>query len=614
MNFPSKLAPRCKSSKRATIAALICGSLLAIPGCGIPCLRGYKPGPSMPQHYNWNNGTDYTQPTVSRSLPQFDTESGSLVETASFIETRNSQAIDLAKQSPSMKSKSVSLKSDDEAKTFANYIKSTDLSEVNSPADQNKTNKLNASSTTLVNVQVDASDDAQVGEPAEMIVYDEADLNFGISTYQNSAHLPQSIFYTDPYLLDLINQALVGNQELRILSEEIRIACNETYARSGEYRPFVTAGVGAGIEKSGRHTRDGAVEEQLEVAPGKGFPDPLPDFLVAANVSWEVDIWKRLRNAQNAAAMRYLATKEGRNYVVTRLVAEIAENYYELLALDNRMQTLQKTIDIQQRSLDISNAMKEAGRGNQLAVQRFQAEVHKNESERAVIAQEIVETENRINFLVGRYPQHVDRTEVDFIDLNMQTLSAGVPSELLQNRADIREAERRVAAAGLDVKVARARFYPSLTLTGGLGWNAFATGYLFRTPESLIYSVAGDIVGPLINKRAIKADYQTANAVQLQSIYNYQQTVLEAHVEVVNLVSKVDNYRNSIEVKKKQLQSLEESVDSAGKLFQNARAEYVEVLLAQRELMEAKMLLIDTKQEELSAIINAYQALGGGGF
>ncbi|GAB5516772.1 MAG: TolC family protein [Rhodopirellula baltica] len=568
----------------------------------------------MPQHYNWNNGTDYTQPTVSRSMPQFETESGSLVETASFIETRNSQAIDLAKQSPSMKSKSVSLKSDDEAKTFANYIKSTDLSEVNSPADQNKTNKLNASSTTLVNVQVDASDDAQVGEPAEMIVYDEADLNFGISTYQNSAHLPQSIFYTDPYLLDLINQALVGNQELRILSEEIRIACNETYARSGEYRPFVTAGVGAGIEKSGRHTRDGAVEEQLEVAPGKGFPDPLPDFLVAANVSWEVDIWKRLRNAQNAAAMRYLATKEGRNYVVTRLVAEIAENYYELLALDNRMQTLQKTIDIQQRSLDISNAMKEAGRGNQLAVQRFQAEVHKNESECAVIAQEIVETENRINFLVGRYPQHVDRTEVDFIDLNMQTLSAGVPSELLQNRADIREAERRVAAAGLDVKVARARFYPSLTLTGGLGWNAFATGYLFRTPESLIYSVAGDIVGPLINKRAIKADYQTANAVQLQSIYNYQQTVLEAHVEVVNLVSKVDNYRNSIEVKKKQLQSLEESVDSAGKLFQNARAEYVEVLLAQRELMEAKMLLIDTKQEELSAIINAYQALGGGGF
>ncbi|MEO9590542.1 TolC family protein [Rhodopirellula bahusiensis] len=550
---------------------------------------------------------DSTRPTASSNAPANLDEAESLAETASFVETSASDSGGKESERTSTVTNLASANLDDQNKTFASYIKSSDVPKP-------ETTPQDSTPTTLVNATADVVTESVMDESSETIVYDEADLNFGISTFQNSAQLPQSVFYTDPYLLDLIQQAMVGNQELRILSEEIRIACNETYARSGEYRPFVTAGVGAGLEKSGQHTRDGAVEEQLEVAPGRGFPDPLPDFLVAANVSWEMDIWKRLRNAQNAAAMRYLATQEGRNYIITRLVAEIADNYYELLALDNRMLTLDKTIEIQQRSLDISSAMKEAGRGNQLAVQRFQAEVHKNESERAVIAQEIVEVENRINFLVGRYPQHVDRTEVDFIDLNMQALSSGVPSELLQNRADIREAERQVAAAGLDVKVARARFYPSLTLTAGLGWNAFATGYLFRTPESLIYSVAGELVGPLINKRAIKADYQTANALQLQSIYNYQQTVLEAHIEVVNLVSKVDNYRNSIEIKKDQLRSLEESVDSAGKLFQNARAEYVEVLLAQRELMEAKMLLIDTKQEELSAIINAYQALGGGGF
>jgi outer membrane protein TolC len=203
---------------------------------------------------------------------------------------------------------------------------------------------------------------------------------------------------------------------------------------------------------------------------------------------------------------------------------------------------------------------------------------------------------------------------VEFVDLNLNTLSAGVPSQLLQNRADIRQAERDVAAAGLDVQVARARFYPSLTLNGGLGWNAFSTGYLFQTPESLIYGIAGDLVGPLINKRAIKAAYCSANAAQLQSIYNYQQTVLEAHIEVVNYISKVENFRISIEAKRQQLASLEASVDVANQLFQNARAEYVEVLLAQRELMEAKMLIIEVKQEQLSAIVNAYQALGGGGF
>ncbi|MCA9139818.1 MAG: TolC family protein, partial [Planctomycetales bacterium] len=328
----------------------------------------------------------------------------------------------------------------------------------------------------------------------------------------------------------------------------------------------------------------------------------------------ELDIWKKLRNAQGAAAMRYLGTQEGRTYVVTRLVAEIAESYYELLALDNRMLTLDTTIEIQKQSLVMAETKQKFGRATALAVQRFQAEVRKNQSEKSIIAQEIVEVENRINFLVGRYPQPVERISVEYIDLNLNTLSAGVPSQLLQNRADIRQAEREVAAAGLDVKVARARFYPSLTLTGGLGWNAFSTGYLFRTPESLVYGLAGELVGPLINKRAIKADYWTANAVQLQSIYEYQKTVLQAHVEVVNHISKVENYRRSIEIKKQQLKSLEASVDSATKLFDGGRAEYVEVLLAQREMMEAKLLLIDVKQQQLSAIVNAYQALGGGGF
>lgn len=198
---------------------------------------------------------------------------------------------------------------------------------------------------------------------------------------------------------------------------------------------------------------------------------------------------------------------------------------------------------------------------------------------------------------------------VDFADLNLNTLGAGIPSELLANRADIREAERQVSAAGLDVQVAKARFYPNLSLTAGLGWNAFSTGYLFRTPESLVYGVAGELVRPLINKQAIKADYCSANAGQLQAIYNYQQTVLEAHIEVVNQITKIENFSRSIETKRRQLQALEASVDVAQKLFQNARAEYVEVLLAQRELMEARMELIDTKQEQLSAVVLAYQAL-----
>ncbi|WP_253158191.1 TolC family protein [Stieleria tagensis] len=617
------MALHVKSKKRAYLAAMICGSLLMMPGCGIPGLRCAQRGAEMPGSYNWNNGSEYFNASgvdesvdaanESHSTATVDLKAADQDVVATHL---NDEDGDDAALAPVVGDDGVDATDAKDESRFASFIKAASFAQ---PSQVDNLNQDIANPSVeepgeLIEVSPEDAEPATLTDDSVDLDFGLTSMEFGITPLENSAQLSQAAFFDDPYLLGLITQALVGNQELKILAEEIQIARNETYARSGEYRPFVTLGAGAGLEKPGRHTRAGAVEDQLEVAPGKAFPDPLPDFLVASNVSWELDIWKRLRNAQSAAAMRYLGTQEGRTYIVTRLVAEVAESYYELLALDNRMLTLDKTIEIQQQSLKIANAKKEAGRGTELAVQRFQAEVRKNQSEKSIIGQEIVEVENRINFLVGRFPQPVERISVEYVDLNLNALSAGVPSQLLQNRADIRQAERNIAAAGLDVQVARARFYPSLTLSGGLGWSAFSTGYLFRTPESLIYSLAGELVGPLINKRAIKADYSSANAAQLQSIYEYQKTVLTAHIEVVNHITKIENYRRSIEIKKEQLESLEASVDSASKLFQNARAEYVEVLLAQRELMEAKMLLIDIKREQLSAIVNAYQSLGGGGF
>ena len=172
--------------------------------------------------------------------------------------------------------------------------------------------------------------------------------------------------------------------------------------------------------------------------------------------------------------MRYLGTRKGRNYIITRIVAEVAENYYELLALDNQLTTLQRTIEIQQASLKVALAKKQAGRGNELAVQRFRAEVEKNKAEWTITEQKIVEAENRINFLAGRYPQRVQRDSVKFVDLNMSELGSGIPSELLLNRADIRQAEREVSAAGLDVRAARANFYPRISLNGASRLERFS--------------------------------------------------------------------------------------------------------------------------------------------
>jgi outer membrane protein, multidrug efflux system len=145
-------------------------------------------------------------------------------------------------------------------------------------------------------------------------------------------------------------------------------------------------------------------------------------------------------------------------------------------------------------------------------------------------------------------------------------------------------------------------------------YEAFNPTYMFLTPESLIGSVAGNLVVPVLNKKAIQAEYKTANSKQLQALYNYQRVILTAFTEVINRMSKAVNYGTSLAIKRQQLEWLKASVETAGQLFQNARAEYVEVLLAQRDLMEARMVLIETKKEQLAAIVNAYHALGGGNF
>jgi NodT family efflux transporter outer membrane factor (OMF) lipoprotein len=436
----------------------------------------------------------------------------------------------------------------------------------------------------------------------------------GATSPNNSSQIGTTEFFNDPRLTSLIDQALFGNQQLRILAQDIAIANNEVLRRRGTYLPFVSFGAGASLDKLSTYTPQGADLSQIVSPAGQPFPNPLPDFMVAANVSWQIDIWRQLRNARDAAGLQYLGTIDGRNYVVTRLVAEIAENYYKLMALDKQLETLDGTIALQEKSLEVAKAQKEGARGTELGVQRFLAEVRKNQSQKLIIRQEIIETENRINFLVGRYPQPVERVSAAFLDLNLQALSVGVPSQLLQNRPDIRQAERELAAARLDVRVARANFYPRLIITSGVGYEAFNTKYLFFTPESLIYSVGGGLVAPLINKKAIQADYLNANAKQLQSLYEYQRTILNAFTEVVNRVSKVQNYSQSIEIKKQQLASLESAVDVANKLFQAARVDitYLDVLIAQRDRNEARIVLIETKQEQLSAIVNAYQALGGG--
>lgn len=446
--------------------------------------------------------------------------------------------------------------------------------------------------------------------PADTGVVLPASFN-GAATPESSAQLRVDEFYSDPVLTGLVCNAMATNRELRILEQDIQIARAEILSRRGAYLPFVGFRGAAGVEKPSLFTPQGAAEDQLLTPGGANFSDPLGDFLLGFNIFWQVDIWRELRNARDAAIQRYFAAIEKRNDFVTRLVADIAENYYELMALDQRLSNLNRIIQFQQDSLEIATREYKAGRTTDLAVRRFEAEIRKNQSERLIVSQDIIETENQINNLAGRFPQGIQRDSSGFFDLTINTLNVGVPAQLLLLRPDIRQAERELVASGLDVKVARAHFFPRLDLSAGIGYRAFNPKYLF-TPESFIANVAADLTAPLINKAAIRADYLTANARQLQAVYDYQRVIINAVIEVVNRLSKVQNFSSSIAIKRQQLNALEASVDIANKLFFAARIEYLDVLIAQRDLLEARRVLIDTKQEQLSAIVMTYQALGGG--
>ncbi|MGJ8715392.1 MAG: TolC family protein [Maribacter stanieri] len=428
----------------------------------------------------------------------------------------------------------------------------------------------------------------------------------------NSAIIKWKDFFKDDNLIKLIDTALVNNQELNIMMQQINVAQNEVKARKGEYLPFINYGVGAEVEKVGEYTRNGAVEKNLEVKEGKEFPEPLTDYSAGLFATWELDVWKKLRNSKKAAALEYLSTIEGKNFMVTRLISEIADSYYELLALDNQLAFIEQNLKLQGNALKMVRLQKEAARATELAVKRFEAEVSKNQSHKFEVQQEIVEMENKLNFLIGRQPQPIARSSGGFIDTPMDTIYAGIPSQLLLNRPDIRQAEYELEAAKLNIKVARANFYPSIGLKAGVGLQAFNPKYLTETPESLIYSAVGDIVGPLINRNAIKAGYNTANAKQIQAVYEYEKAILSGYIEVVNQLSKMDNLKKSYELKENQVKALTASIDLSTRLFQSARIEYIEVLLTQREALESKMELVETKKDQLMARVNVYQALGGG--
>jgi outer membrane protein, multidrug efflux system len=428
----------------------------------------------------------------------------------------------------------------------------------------------------------------------------------------NSGEMNRKEFYNDKNLVALIDIAVKNNPDVMIALQDIEIAQNKVRMRKGELLPSVMAGGGLGVEKVGRYTSQGAGDASAEITPGKIVPEHLTDFNFSIQTSWEADIWGKLRSAKKAAFAKYLKSIEGKNFVITNLVAEVANSYYELLALDNQLDIIRNSIDLQKKQLDIVVVQKQAAAATELAVKQFEAQVLNSQAQEYDILQSITETENKINFLLGRYPQTIARDKGSFMAPISGEVKEGLPSQLLKNRPDIKSAELELQAAKWDLKTARLAFYPSLGFSARLGAQAFKPSFIYQMPESLLYTLAADLAGPVINRNAIIAEFKTANASQMQAMYDYQKTIINGYVEVSNELSNINNLEKMYEFKSKEVEVRTKSIDISNDLYKAARANYLEVLTAQRDALESKLQLVEIKKQQFAAVINVYKALGGG--
>lgn len=427
----------------------------------------------------------------------------------------------------------------------------------------------------------------------------------------NSGNLKWDMFYQDDNLKDLIQTAITNNFDILTAAQKIEIARNQFNLRKSELLPNASAIAGVGQRRFGLFTMDGAGNASTDIRPNQLVPEHLPDYQLGLNTSWEADVWGKLKNNKKAALTRYSSSISGKNAIQTMLIADIATNYYELLALDNELDIINENIALQQASLEIIKVKKEAGLLNELAVKQFEGQVFHSKAFELDITQKIKILENQINFLCGRFPQTIIREKSKFNN-SINKPTAGIPSQLLKLRPDITELELELSASKFDVKAAKAAFYPSFIMTANVGFQAFQSALLFQSPESLAYSILGGLSAPLLNRRAIKVQFNTANANQIENLLKYQKTIVNGYMEVSNELSNIENLQKIYDLQNQEVFFYEKSVETANDLFRSGRATYLEVLTVQRTVLDSKIDLLNTKKFQHQAAVKLYKALGGG--
>lgn len=412
-------------------------------------------------------------------------------------------------------------------------------------------------------------------------------------------------FFADKNLEILIDAALQNNADYNIALQRVQAAKANYLQRKGDLLPTLELKGSGGQTRFGKYTMDGMGNM---TTPGVPYPE-IADYFVGAGASWEVDLWGKLRNKKKAAQMRLLATDAGKNLVATNLIAEVANRYYTLAALDEELNIIKKNVQLQQTALEVVKLQKEGGKATELAVKQFAAQLAKTHGLEYKIKTEIVAMENELNFLLGRYPTTIVRSPISTADANRVT-NIGIPANLLYKRADIIQAEMELIATKADVAAAKAAFLPAINLAGTVGYNAYNTNVFFN-PASVAYNLIGNLASPILNKNALRANYNALLAEHTGAFYNYGKTVMNAVFEVITGIESLENLRSEYLYEKNAAAELKEAVNIANDLYIAGYANYMEMITAQKNALEAELDVVQTKKKLLLSSVSLYRALGG---
>jgi len=418
------------------------------------------------------------------------------------------------------------------------------------------------------------------------------------------ANMPWQKVFEDAQLQDLINEALQNNLELRDAIQQIRIAEADFYQGKMSMLPSLNAGGNASYNEQS--------DNSVNFGGGLGSTSiPASEqYSVSLSSSWELDVWGKLTSAKKASYASLLQTESTRRAIQTTLIANVANGYYRLLALDRQLEITRQTVENRRQDVETVKALKEGSVVTGVSVQQSIANQYAAEVTIPELKQQITEQEHALSLLLGRAPGSIERNTLSS-QSPIDSLSTGMPAQLLRNRPDIIAAEQNFRRAFELTNNARAYFYPSFRLTAEGGYRSLQTEDLFQ-PGSVFYNLVAGLTQPIFNNGQNKARLKRSKARQEQAKLRLRSTILDASREVSNALSQYQNADQKLQLRQQQLQALQNAVEYSRELLRYGDATYTEVLAAQQNYLSAQLSNVNDRLQELTAGVDLYRALGGG--